>query len=470
MEKEKPKDGTFACIKTQGTKTVGFETHEDGDKGEEQKFNLRISTSSPTHKEEEEGSFNPRGTTESQVSQQSLVSQKSAQWSQAEVVELSKQNLKYHQFRRRLGAVAPEKTKTLTKLLGTQDRLGMQDRLSHSSAPGEPEDTSLGALMPLAADVLSHSSSPGEPEDASLGMLKPRGSKSTRFCTNPHSLETMAVSISRIDQDVPDDASDSSDNLSYDASQVMGLGGPDEHHSENEHRPHRPVPTVVPSVVRPPQMSSLSQKSIHIWHRSRGRARDGAEQEESLSRVMNQVMTSQPDPPSTPQWPLLATGANRGKRRWVSKLCDTLSKQRAPHSTRVSLESVCLARELRAPQEQVTGLLADPRQRSAMLVTNRGFAKSVQLPKLHPDAKQSASDQGMRPRMDWRVQPHGLTVTQLEGIHPTPQTDLCHRFQERLLPSGNAPTTRIPARRKFHPSKPGWQPWRTHKLSAFDRT
>lgn len=188
----------------------------------------------------------------------------------------------------------------------------------------------------------------------------------------------------------------------------------------------------------------------HSWHRAHGRTGLAAshrnEHDETLSRVMNPVIPGNPEPPPTPEWPLLANaGPSRGKRLWVNRLYDSVSTQqrrlgqsRLKGEDRVSIESVCLAKQLRS----------GPRERAAPERTwqQQGLWQAADLSpthRVHLPSLQHAPQQG------------DLQKATVQAFH------------EALASPGYAPTSGTPARRKFLQA-PGWQPWKTHKSSAFD--
>lgn len=268
-----------------------------------------------------------------------------------------------------------------------------------------------------------------------IGIGRGEAGKNTRVL-----FDSVVVSESPEVIDVADSVSDSSDDLSYDASQVMGLLGADspapQEPDEHKQLPRQLTSLILPTWARPPKVVHASVKSIDAWHQQKGRTRNPREHGEALSAILNTVLPSNPaELPATPQWPLLATGPSKGKHRWVNKLCKTVSTQRKPHST--SIEAVCLARELRAPKKQVTRDCAHPQQRR-WEPPQSGYTQHVQLPRLQVKARKTDSNV------------------------------ICHHFQEALAPSGSARVSATPGRHKFLQLQPGWQPWRTHRSRAFD--
>jgi len=251
-------------------------------------------------------------------------------------------------------------------------------------------------------------------------------------------------------------SSESSDNLSYDAERVTA---PDKKKIKPPlPAPRPPAPVVIPPWAHPPQRSAASMQAEHAWHISRGNVRAAARQcqgghAETLSRVLNPVMPSSSvpsEPPPTPQWPLLATGASRVKHRWVNKLYNTMTEQRGGRSsgtrrgvTKVSVEAVCLAHELRTPREHI-----------ARGLTGQQPSVSYSLPQWQ------APDSGRTSRLH-------LPQIQHDSKHPDVQEVIHQSFREAVTKS-DAPINGTPARHKFLQEQSGWQPWRTHRPNAFD--
>lgn len=197
----------------------------------------------------------------------------------------------------------------------------------------------------------------------------------------------------------------------------------------------------MPEWARPREVDAVQLRVEHAWHRTRGHDRSSssmAEHSETLNQVLNKVVPPRtPHPPQAPRWPVFASQVGRDKERFVNKLYDRLSDQRGPHFNRVTVESVCLAHHLQNPMEP-----ASPRRQplqGAWQPQETTITQRVHLPKLQLN-------------QDW-TDVQAATFNTFHAVAATP------RF---------AQMTGTGARHKFAQVQEGWQPWRTHRSSAFD--
>lgn len=197
----------------------------------------------------------------------------------------------------------------------------------------------------------------------------------------------------------------------------------------------------VPMWARPREVTHAQLRVEQAWLRTRGHVPSGmcmGEHTETLNRVLNEVVPSVPKPPPQ-QWPASARGADRGKEDYADKLYDRLSDQRGAEFYRVSVESVCLAHHMVKPIARTVPVRQAPVFGAAWKPLEEASPQRVHLPKLQlqPDCANLQA----------------ATFNMLNSVAATP------RF---------AQLTGTVARQNFSQVKEGWQPWRTHRSSAFD--